>query len=417
MSQSIASAPGKIMWLGGYTILEKPNIALVTTIDKRVYTSVQLNRAKRIILHLPQVKLRVKGEINDGRIRFEGPLNSEAEEKIKFVKMALEFSMKYLTAKNRLLAGMSVTTVSDPVFGFGHEKTGLGSSAAVTVATVAAVLNASRLDVESNKDTINKIAQLAHSNAQGRIGSGFDVAAATFGSCIYSTYSPLIVEGLSLETANEEILRVIEEHWDYSVRPITLPPSFFMVIASTGEPASTSKMVKQVLRLKDVDERKYIQLTSQIDEENRKVTNALIALNQLARDDPSKYASLLDTLTRNRERMQSKNDLKMLRVVRESFVKGRVLTKELGRLSNVPIEPEKFTEVIQLLEKNGAFVAKLPGSGGGDSIATLCLSEANTREVREVLKSSGLRILSLTLGDEGVRRENVTSFGNMLGDI
>ena len=43
-------------------------------------------------------------------------------------------------------------------------------------------------------DLVHRVAQLAHCLAQGKAGSGFDVAAAVFGSCSYRRFSPAIIQ-------------------------------------------------------------------------------------------------------------------------------------------------------------------------------------------------------------------------------
>lgn len=73
-------------------------------------------------------------------------------------------------------------------------KTGLGSSAALTVAIVGAALGVlgvvrSPLD-ERGRHLIHATAQAAHGRAQGKVGSGFDVAAAVFGSISYARVPP-----------------------------------------------------------------------------------------------------------------------------------------------------------------------------------------------------------------------------------
>jgi phosphomevalonate kinase len=85
-------------------------------------------------------------------------------------------------------------------------KTGLGSSAAMTTSVVAALLhylgvvslscpgqssgdNTTRREL----DLIHSIAQSAHCIAQGKIGSGFDVSAAVYGSQRYVRFSPEIL--------------------------------------------------------------------------------------------------------------------------------------------------------------------------------------------------------------------------------
>jgi phosphomevalonate kinase len=85
-------------------------------------------------------------------------------------------------------------------------KTGLGSSAAMTTAVVAALLhylgvvNLSSLtkDQDQEKDTtdldiVHMIAQTAHCIAQGKVGSGFDVSSAVYGSQRYVRFSPEVI--------------------------------------------------------------------------------------------------------------------------------------------------------------------------------------------------------------------------------
>jgi len=66
-------------------------------------------------------------------------------------------------------------------------KTGLGSSAALTTSLVSSLLQwfevtrvGLRPDLEDRR-VVHNLAQLVHANAQGKIGSGFDVAAAVYG--------------------------------------------------------------------------------------------------------------------------------------------------------------------------------------------------------------------------------------------
>lgn len=85
-------------------------------------------------------------------------------------------------------------------------KTGLGSSAAMTTAVVAALLhylgvvNLSSTDnhIQEEKDTavldvVHIIAQTAHCIAQGKVGSGFDVSSAVYGSQRYVRFSPEVL--------------------------------------------------------------------------------------------------------------------------------------------------------------------------------------------------------------------------------
>ena len=96
-------------------------------------------------------------------------------------------------------------------------KTGLGSSAALITSLVSALLL--RLDVipSDSFETSSKVeapsegrrlahnlAQYVHCLAQGKVGSGFDVSAAAFGSQLYTRFGPEVIQGLM----NDTVVRV-----------------------------------------------------------------------------------------------------------------------------------------------------------------------------------------------------------------
>ena len=78
-------------------------------------------------------------------------------------------------------------------------KTGLGSSAALVTALTAALLayylpkDTLDLSTELGKRQLHNLAQAAHCAAQGKVGSGFDIASAVYGSCLYKRFSPSIL--------------------------------------------------------------------------------------------------------------------------------------------------------------------------------------------------------------------------------
>jgi phosphomevalonate kinase len=67
-------------------------------------------------------------------------------------------------------------------------KTGLGSSAALVSSIVGSILLFFQGTL--NLDLVHNVAQLAHCLAQGKIGSGFDIASAIYGSHIYQRFLP-----------------------------------------------------------------------------------------------------------------------------------------------------------------------------------------------------------------------------------
>jgi phosphomevalonate kinase len=79
------------------------------------------------------------------------------------------------------------------------KKTGLGSSAAMTSSLVSAILlHFGTIDIHSINGIkiAHNVAQASHCFAQGKIGSGFDVCSAIFGTHAYQRFSPAFLNSI-----------------------------------------------------------------------------------------------------------------------------------------------------------------------------------------------------------------------------
>ncbi|MFH0970974.1 MAG: hypothetical protein V1835_00250 [Candidatus Micrarchaeota archaeon] len=377
------SAPGKILWLGGYSVLEKGNVSLVTVVDKRVYAKCGECRGQSVIFEIPQLKTKINAEIKSGK--FASDSSADSLKKAKFVSAAAKNCVKYLAAKGKHIAGFKLTTVSDSSFGTGRMKTGLGSSAAVTVAAVAAILGMHGINVEGEKGKIilHNLSQLSHSEAQGKVGSGFDIAAAVYGNIEYSRYSPEII-AKAQKKKGAEFAKLIEKNWGYTIEPVSLPKYFIPVLAFTNVSASTSEMVKKVMELKKKEKRTYSEMIHEINDAN---VEAIGSLSQI----PA-------------------NKIIALQQFKTHFDDARLLTKKLGELAGAQIESSNLTKLIQVSLSKGAHVCRLPGAGGGDSVAAICLNENDAARLNKLWKSLKLKILDAKFGAEGVRKETSAKF-------
>ena len=113
--QAFASAPGKVLWIGGYSVLERPNISFVTGVDKRVYARAGLKEGNLVELSAPQFKAGWQGPLEE--------INAAPAE-LKFVSLSVKATLDYLGAKGENAAGVSLTTLSDPSFGIGKARAG-----------------------------------------------------------------------------------------------------------------------------------------------------------------------------------------------------------------------------------------------------------------------------------------------------
>jgi len=327
---TVCSAPGKVLLAGGYLILSRPHAGTVLALDARFYSAVTVRQPAEqlqpgeiaISVASPQF-----GELRH-YIYASGPAGEEASLRPvgdgahrpnRYVEIPLLYALtvaRALTATSRARTaplalditlaadngfysqvaavqarGLPLTAASlaslppmlEPLAGDDGEvaKTGLGSSATLVTSLVAALLHAlgaiklpspdssgSALSpsARAQLETLHALAQLCHCAAQGKVGSGFDVCVATFGSQRYTRFSPSVLEpvlrlpdaatpppALLLATIGAAAAGVAAGggaeplRFDHEVTPFQLPPGVQVMMADVCCGAHTPSMVKQVL--------------------------------------------------------------------------------------------------------------------------------------------------------------------------
>lgn len=404
----VTSAPGKILWVGGYSVLEKGNISFVTGVDKRVYVQGSKSDDIKIHVNIPQFDISFTGTF-DNYLKLDKELNEQEKKGSLFVRTVLDICFRYLKYKGHRISGISIETFSDPAFGIGDTKTGLGGSAAVTVAVVASIFELHGLGIEKNRELIHKMSQFIHYRAQGKIGSGFDIAAACFGGHAYSRYSPEMINHINEKSSSEEIVSAIDKDWDYVVEEFPMPPGFLVSIGNfIGESASTSEMVKKINEWKRGSLQAYNTLMNELNESNKETIRWLKEINRLHEEFPDSYEKILH------------NPSQEMHNFKKAFEKGRMLTKHLGELTGADIETDDITQVIEQTMKQGAFVSKLPGAGGGDSIAAISFSKSDKHKLESYwldCKIKEIEPLDISISNEGVKIEQDKTFEEIKAKI
>lgn len=143
-------------------------------------------------------------------------------------------------------------------------KTGMGSSAALTTSLVGALLkffgviqltqnnNNNNLDIDHQR--VHYLSQLIHAVAQGKIGSGFDVSAAVFGSQVYQRFSDTKIPFDEIMNPNSDgtiLYNTVENKslWDEQVIPFNLPDGIEVMMGDVCGGSSSSSMVCYLLFL------------------------------------------------------------------------------------------------------------------------------------------------------------------------
>ena len=288
----------------------------------------------------------------------------------------------------------------------GANKTGLGSSAALvtslTASLLAHYLHPMYFDINTDKGKhiLHNLAQAAHCAAQGKVGSGFDVAAAVYGSCLYTRFSPSILSSLpepgspGFASKLEKLVAAEAEDakWDTRVTKdgISLPTGVAMRMCDVDCGSQTVGMVKQVLawRAKDPDNSK--KLWDDLQQRNEALAAAL-------RDGDVENLSTV------------------ISAVRE-------LVRKMGAESGVPIEPDSQTELLDGLSKvEGVYGGVVPGAGGYDAVSLLVKDDEETTEriedfLTQWTKDKGTRVRLLPVKGEleGARMEKLNIYDGWL---
>lgn len=99
---------------------------------------------------------------------------------------------------------------------------------------------------------MHALAQLTHCLAQGKVGSGFDVSSAVYGSHAYRRFSPAILTPLMSSPhlpiraakLKESLAR---DKWDQTTAPLRLPKGLRLVLADVDAGTDTPSFVNKVL--------------------------------------------------------------------------------------------------------------------------------------------------------------------------
>ena len=244
-------------------------------------------------------------------------------------------------------------------------KTGLGSSAALVTAFTAAVLahyldpKGAFLDSDQGKARLHNLAQAAHCAAQGKIGSGFDIAAAVYGSCVYRRFSPSVLDGLGdvgTKDFSTRLKAVVEDNdssnrWDPQIQASSavMPKGLRLVMCDVDCGSETVGMVKRVLSWKKENHEEAALLWRTLQQGNEDLGAELKKLSSVPEDPWTNYEDLSTII-----------------------VTIRSLIREMSAKADVPIEPKVQTDLLDACcQIPGVVGAVVPGAGGYDAIALL----------------------------------------------
>ncbi|MDN5807025.1 MAG: phosphomevalonate kinase [Brevibacterium sp.] len=346
-------APGKLFVAGEYAVVEPGQPAVLVAVDR--YITVRLSESCDV------------GRIHSSEYG-KAPLVwvREAEgNSIVVDHRPTDYVLSAIDVVEELRAEIGTPPryfdldISSELDDASGRKFGLGSSGAVTTATIAALDEFYTLGLTRTERF--KLALLATIAVAPNASCG-DIAASTFGGWIRFTSPDREALGLHRQVHGVASALACREWEGSGANRLTPPDSLQLLVGWTGSPASTERLVKRVRIPGTAAPQPYESFTA----DSRACVDALVA--SFEADDGSAL---------------------------ECIRRARRLLQRLGTASGSQIETEQLRSLCDIAETYGA-AAKPSGAGGGDCGIALSEADLPTIDILREWERHGIQRLSLS---------------------
>jgi len=325
----IASAPGKITLYGEHAVVYGYP-AIVASINKRVSVTCEPRNDDRI--RVSAINLQIPGITLTYDDRGELILETDygrVLSAMSYIKEGIKIASEYIDEKK----GVNLVVKSSMPVG-----AGLGTSAAVAVATIAAYTKT--IGHELKREEIAKLAWQTEKAVQG-LASPMDTHISTFGGIIYIKYNENNVKIERLQTNIKE--------------PI--------VIGYVTREYKTKDLVNKVKQLKN----RYPFIIEPIIETIGKLVQE--ARNAVLNGDTKRA--------------------------------GELMNLNHGLLEALGVSSQKLNELVYAARSMGALGSKMSGAGGGGSMIALTKRE-RIAEISSAIKILGGKVIDTEIGGNGL---------------
>ena len=354
-----SKAPGKLFIAGEYAVVEPGHGAIVVAVSR--YLTVTIDEATSVgTLTSTQNPDVVVEWTREGEL-----FRAEGEHPYKLVEAAILVAEQYVREAGKetfALYSLSITSeLDDAKRGI---KYGLGSSGAVVVATIQAVLDFYKTPRTSL--LVYQLSVLTNLRLSQR-GSFGDIAASSFGGMVYYT-SPdrsRLLEQLQSHTIKE----ICDTDWkDLTIERLPEIPDFTLLVGWTGQVAITDSLI-------------------QATEKKRKVAT-----------DSAFYKGFLGKSHAIVQGLQSAWNKQNIPALQEGIRANRALLNEFAREMQLEIETPALQTLCDLAEQVGA-CAKTSGAGGGDCGICFTKNETERKQIEKQWAKAQIQVLPLTIAE------------------
>lgn len=358
MKDSRAKAPGKLYIAGEYAVTVPGYPAVVVAVNRFITVSLTVNKDTSGTLVSPALfKEPLRWQRSD-----KGPVLLTEQPKAAILLASIAIAETFITSHGKPLPYYTLTVESELTDESGT-KYGLGSSGAVTVATIRAILQSASLNVTD--EVVYKLAALSHLSLESR-GSFGDLAAAAYTGWIH--YSRFDKEWVLSQSKNLSLQTLVSQEWPLlKIEPIEPPEAINLLIGWTASPASTENLIQSMNHSSQENQQDAYPYERFLDESKH-------CVEQLVKGIRSNNASL----------------------IYEQIRLNRQLLLKMSQMKNMIVETPKLKHLIETAERFGA-AAKTSGAGGGDCGIALITESVNQQALVDEWHAKGILQLPLTV--------------------
>ncbi|GHP12783.1 phosphomevalonate kinase [Lentilactobacillus fungorum] len=345
-------APGKLYIAGEYAVVETGYPSIIVALDQ--FVTVEISRSKS---YGSIVSKQYRDDSVLWRRQGDQMILDNRDNTFNYIISAIRLTEQYAQSLGRPMELYDLKVNSDLDSPNG-KKYGLGSSAAVTVATVKALCQFYQLPL--TKSQLFKLAAIAHLDVQGN-GSLGDIAASVYGGWI--AYRSFDRNWLIAARNQQTLTQLVNQPWPHlKITQLTPPKNLQLIIGWTGSPASTSHLVDKVAIQKSRQHQVYAQFLQDS-------KNCLEGLIRGFKDGS-------------------------LDAIKAGIKKNREILQGLADFTHVPIETPTLKKMCDIAVEHTA-AAKSSGAGGGDCGIVIIDKHTNVDSMIERWKQNGITRLSL----------------------
>lgn len=354
-----SKAPGKLFIAGEYAVVEPGHGAIVAAVSR--YLTVTIDETTNVgtltSTQNPDVIVEWTREGDQFCTKGDHPYRLVEEA----ILVAEQYVRECGTATNALYSLAITSELDDAKRGI---KYGLGSSGAVVVATIQAIL-----DFYKTPHTpllVYKLSVLTNLRLSQR-GSFGDIAASAFRGMVYYT-SPDRSE-LLVKLQSQTIKEICDTNWkDLTIERLPEIPDFTLLVGWTGQVAITDSLI-------------------QATEKKRKVAT-----------DSAFYKGFLGKSHAIVQGLQSAWNKQNIPALQEGIRANRALLNEFAREMQLEIETPALQTLCDLAEQVGA-CAKTSGAGGGDCGICFTKNETERKQIEKQWAKAQIQVLPLSIAE------------------